>query len=691
MKKLFPIILMLLLGTGLQAQLDRSVRPEPAPSEELEFGEYKLYTLDNGLRIIVVKDDKLPRVAFSMLVDRDPIKEGDKAGYVGLAGEMLRQGTTNRPKDKLDEEIDFMGASLFTSATSIYTAGLSKYTDELVEIMADVALNPAFPKEEFDKLKKQSLSDIKQAKESPNALSSRLFQSTTFGLDHPYGELRSEATIDSIELSDCQDYYQKYWAPNQTIIAVVGDISNWKAKRLIKKHFGDWARKEVPSNEYEAPASPTGQVVNFMNRSSSAQSVIKIGNTIDLKPGSEDIVKLALANQILGVGSMGRLFQNIREDKGYTYGAYSSYDDDRLIGSFSANASVRNEVTDSAITEFLYEFKRMHEETVDAKTLQDAKNYISGSFGRALESPRTIARFALNIERYGLPKNYYENYLKRLNALTAEEVQEAARKYIKLNALNITVVGKASEVAGGLEQFGPITYYDFLGQETDPPSLPIPEGVTAEEVIKDYIAARGGQEKLDAVKDLSISMQVQVAQAPPGTVIKARELKMEPHYYLSEMNAQGMGTLNKIVYNGKTAKVSGMGGSQEVSGEDAAPIAAEAKLFSETKYLENNYQLELTSVEFVEGEKAYVMEITDPSGENTVTQFYSVETGLKLQEVSKQTTPQGEVTSVQKLSDYKEVDGIMFAHSIEISGPQSVSMQAEEIKVNSGLTKADFE
>lgn len=692
MRKIFLAIIALAFTATAYSQLDRSVRPEPAPAKPLDFGEYELFELDNGIKVIVVENDKLPRVSFSLIVDHDPIMEGDKVGYVSLAGQMLRQGTENRPKDQLDEEIDFMGASLFTGPSNVYVSGLSKYTKKLVNIMADVVLNPAFPEDEFEKLKEQSLSGIENAKDDPGTLSQRLFNRSLYGKNHPYGELETEASIKAATLEDVKAYYQKYWSPNHTYIAVVGDIKARKAKKLLKKALGDWPQKELPAIEHQVPAKPSQMVVNMINRSNSAQSSLRMGNTIQLKPGDSDIVKLALTNQILGGGSIGRLFQNIREDKGYTYGAYSSYDDDRLIGEFSANANVRNEVTDSAITEFLAEFERIRTEPVPADELQAAKNYIAGSFGRSLERPQTIASFALNIQRYGLPQNYYENYLQRLDALTASDVQEAAKKYIQTENMTITVVGKASEVADKLDKFGPVTYYSFEGKITDPPSMPVPDGLTAQAVIDRYIKAIGGAEQIKKVEDLSMDMSVSMAGLPPGTTITGKTLKKRPNYFLQEMTISGMGTVSKQVFDGKTAKVNSMQGNQSFTeGAEFESMKQQAIFFIENKYAELGYETELMAIEMVDGQKAYAVEVTSPSGEKS-TEYYAVESGLKIKETSTQPGPQGDISVGASYSNYEAVNGVLFPQKIVIlQGPQKIEMTVTDMKVNVGVSKADFQ
>lgn len=688
MKKIFSIVLIALFGLQSMAQLDRSVRPEPGPAPSLDFGKYKLYELDNGLKVIAVRNNKLPRVTMNLVIDRDPIYGGEKAGYESMTGSLLRQGTTNRPKAQLDEEIDFMGANLSTRSTGVFASGLSKYADKLMELLADVTLNPAFPQEEFDKLKKQTISGIESNKDDPSAIAGNIFGAKVYGKDHPYGEIQTVKSTESISVEDCKNYYNSYWMPNSAYLVIVGDIKPSKAKKLAKKYFGAWKRGEMPKNTYNAPTEPTGLEISMVNKESAVQSVIDLGNVIDLKPGAEDIVKVNVMNQILGAGSLGRLYLNIREDKGFTYGAYSSYDTDRLIGEFNAGASVRNDVTDSAIVEFMKEFQRIRTEPVTEAELQAAKNYINGSFGRSLERPQTIASFALNIERYGLPKDYYETYLTRLGNVTAEDVMAAANKYIKTNAMHITVVGKASEIADKLEAFGKVNYYDGEANPTSKPSMPVPEGITAQMVLDNYIKAKGGAENMNKVKDLKMTMDISIPGAPPLVGI---ELKKRPNYFMQELTIPSMGaTAQKTVYDGKTGKISGMQGEQVLEGDDLENTKIEAMFDIELHYAEMGYTMELTKMAMVDGKKAFVMEVTSPKGDKS-SHYFDEASGLKVKKESVEETPQGPISSSTTFSDYREVNGVMYPYSQKISaGPQKVSATITEIKVNSGLKKSDF-
>jgi predicted Zn-dependent peptidase len=688
MKKIFFTFLSLMIVTATFAQVDRSKQPEPGPAPSIDFGKYKLYELKNGLKVIVVKADKLPRVTMNLVVDRDPIFEADKAGFVSLAGEMLRQGTKNREKSVLDEEVDFMGASLGTSSSNVFASGLSKYSEKLIELMSDVVLNPAFPQAEFDKLKKQTISGIESSKDDPQGVGATVFNAVLYGKTHPYGESATVETAESVQLSDCIDYYNQYWMPNNAYLVIVGDIKPSKAKKLAKKYFGSWEMGTKPVNTFEKPAQPAATRIAFVNKESAVQSVLNIGNTIDLKPGDPDVVKLDLANQILGVGSLGRLFQNIREDKGYTYGAYSDYSSDRIVGEFSASASVRNEVTDSAIVEFMTEFERIRTEPVSDEELQGAKNFIIGGFGRSLERPMTIAGFALDVERHNLPKDYYESYLTTLGSLTKEDIMAVAQKYIKPSNMTITVVGKANEVADKLEKFGKIQYYDEEGNKTEKPSMPVPEGVTAQMVLDNYIKAIGGADNLNKVKSIAMNMEAEIAGAPMS--LKAVSYKKDNNKYKFTLSADGMGTIQEQIYNDGKAKESGMQGARNIEGDELKAMEADALIAKELKYAEMGYKLELTSMAMIDGEKAFVMKITDPAGEAS-NEYYSEASGLKLKEDKTEDTPQGPMTTSIAYGDYRDVKGVKYAHSqVIMAGPQKIKMTVTDITVNGKIDNSEF-
>lgn len=468
-KSIIYFLIVLPLAMHAQLTIDRTKAPAPAPAPEIKVAEPASFILPNGLKVFVVQNDKLPSVSATLTIDRDPVLEGDKAGVVSMAGELIRRGTEKMNKATLDEEIDFLGASISTSDKSISGASLKDNFPKLIALMADIALRPSFPADELEKIRKQELSGLEQAKDNPNTIAENVVNSLLYGKDHPYGELETEATVAKVTVDDVKKYYNTYWKPNIAYLVFVGDIKPAEAKKLAVQYFGKWQKADVPRVNFKMTQPPARRYIAVVDRPASVQSVIHLVCPITLKPGSADDIPSSVMNNILGGGFSGRLFGNLREKHGFTYGAYSYLRADKLIGSFDANASVRNEKTDSAIGAFLEEFARIRKDTVNGDELTRMKNYLSGSFARSLERPATIANFALNVSRYNLPKDYYQDYLKKLAAVNGTEVKSMADKYVQPDNLLIVVVGNAKEIAKGLDKYGEVKYVDMYGNSVAAP------------------------------------------------------------------------------------------------------------------------------------------------------------------------------------------------------------------------------
>jgi len=669
------------------AQVDRSKAPEPGPAPEIQIGEYQSFELENGLKVFVVENHKLPRVAFSLVLDNDPILEKDKAGYVSTTGQLLRNGTTNRTKAELDQEIDFIGASISTSSSGIFASSLSKHQEKLVELMTDVLFNPAFPEDELEKIRKQTLSGLAAAKESPDAIMSNVRSALVYGKDHPYGELTTEETVKNMTIEDCKAYYNKYFKPNVAYLAVVGDISLKEAKKLVKDNFGAWERGDVTDPQYEMPKAPEKTYVAMVDRPASVQSVVSIAHPVALEPGSPDVVKASVLNQVLGGGFSSRLMQNLREDKAFTYGARSSLSSDDLVGSFRAGASVRNEVTDSAVQEFMYELNKIGKEPVEENELNAAKASITGRFARSLEQPQTIANFAINTTRYSLPEDYYANYLKSVEAVSLEDVKAMAQKYIEPDQTNIVVVGKASEVAENLKKFGEIKYFDIYGNEYDPTKqAKLPEGLSAEDVYNNYYEALGGKDKLKSVESLKKNMSADMM----GNQISFEVYHKAPNKFLLEAKAGGS-VMIKQVYDGNTGSAVQMGQEIPMNEEQLNDMAIESYVFPELIYGEKDVETKLVGVEAIDGNDAYAIEVTMPSG-TTTTHYFNTESGLKVRETRVAKTPQGEMTLSTDIGEYKEVEGIMFPHLIiQPMGPgMKMNLKTDSIEVNPEIEDSKF-
>lgn len=684
-----PAIAALLVAgfvSTVSAQVDRTHAPQPGPPKQITLGKYETFMLPNGLQVFVVENHKLPRVQFLIQLKNNPPLEENKVGYVDMAGELMRTGTTTRTKAQLDEQIDFLGAALSTGADGIFASSLSKHTDELLEILSDVLLHPAFRQEELDKLKTQTLSDLAASKDDPETIMGNVRRTLEYGPQHPYGENSTEETVSAIQIGDCRKYYDTFYKPNNAYLAIVGDIDLKTAKKLARKYFGPWQKGDVVNPTYDQPQPPASTYVAMVDRPASVQSIINVAYPVDLKPGSSDVIPAAVMNEILGVGFSSRLMQDLREDKGFTYDARSSLRTDPMIGNFVASTSVRNDVTDSAASELLVDLKKMASDSVSSKELAFAKASITGRFGRSLESPQTVAAFAINTARYNLPPDYYANYVKMVDAVTRNQVHDEAQKYIQPDHACVLVVGKASAVADKLGKIAPIKYFDIHGQPTTPPATSsVPKGLTADKVIAHYLEAIGGQEKISAIKTIKLVYKASVQ----GTDLTMTVVRKLPDKAMRTIDANGNAYM-KMVVNGSNA--SGMVMGQKQPMDDASKELQEfnAQLFKEATYKTFDATATLSGVEKVDGKNAYVVEFELPKGEK-MSEYYDPDTGLKVQTVQTVKTPQGMVTAAVKFSDYKETNGVKFANTMsQQQGPMSIDYKLDHIEINSPVDDSVF-
>jgi zinc protease len=680
MKNILTYILSFFLFTSAFAQVDRSVLPEPGPAPEIRFGDAESFTLDNGLKVFVIQNDKLPRITYSLILDRNPIWEGEKAGMLGFVGNMMTAGTSNRNKDQFNEEVDFLGARISGSSTSLSASALSKHQEKVMELMADVLYNPVFPEDELAKLKTQSKSGLALAKNDPNTISTILTSKMVYGSEHPYGEIETELTVDNVTVDDIKSYYKTFFKPNIAYLAIVGDIDVATAKSLVTKYFSKWEKGTVPGFTYEKPKAPEKNMVALVDRSASQQSVIDVTYPLDNFLSSDDYLQSRIIGYVLGGGFAGRLLQNLREDKGFTYGAYADIGSDRLVARFSASSSVRGSATDSAVNEIIYEIRNLRDNGVTEKELEGAKQALTGSFARSLESPSTIANFAINQERYKLPADYYTTYLKRLNELTLEEVNRAAKRLLKPDNLYITVVGNGSEIQEGLTAFGEVKRFTNMG---DPErQIAMDANISAEMVIESYLKAIGGVEKAKSIKTGKLES---VAEIPGAKLNMSYIYDENNESFANKITVMGNVASNTVIKDGK-ATVSGSGNqSQELNDEQFESLKMSMFIFPELHYAQLGYSLEIEGVKDVEGEEAYQIIVSNPTGGKQIN-YYSVSSGLKIKTESAES---GEIF----YSDYEETDGIKYPMMMTLKSPMipiPLTAKVEKIAFNVPVSEEDF-
>lgn len=659
-------------GFFSNAQLDRSIIPFAQPNPAINIPTPNQFTLDNGLKVIVVENHKQPKVSFQLYTDYAVLNEGNKAGVSDLMGELLGSGTMSYSKDVFDEKMDFMGANFYPSSRGFFATSLSKHTPKLLELLSSVITEPAFTEDEFTRLVNQTISGLSQTASSADDMASNVSSIVNYGEKHPYGEIVTEQTISNITLDDVKTYYNNF-APNSSYLVIVGDITEANAKAYANTYFGKWEKSNAPKQQTASVIKSTGNQVYFIDKPGAVQSVIKISHSMDIKPGSEDELKLKVLNKILGGGGFSaRLMKNLREDKAYTYGCYSRMSSDELVGIFTAGGNFRNEVTDSAIVQILKEIQLITEDVVNDDELDLTKKSMTGAFARSLENPQTVARFALNTIRYNLPANYYATYLQKLEKVTKEEMLMAVNNYLNPKNLNIIVVGN-SEIAEKLVKFdtdGKISYKDPFGKDVVMLKA-VAEGVTAKTVInnfilKSYIAENqttidAKNKKIAYIKSTATTFIPQMNAEMTLTTYKAK-----PNKTAMSVNAGEM-TVQKDWFNGeKGGSFVMMQADKELTAEEIAEKQAPNFPFNQLYYytetipqteLLNNtftYFAELLGIEDIDGVEYYKIKITETGDDDITHEFYNKTTGLL--DITEQftTDPEGNAITVKMIfSDYQ--------------------------------------
>lgn len=688
MKKIILSLVIALTTVSLYAQIDRTTMPEAGPAPTINLEEPTRFELKNGLTVMVVENHKLPRVSIQLSIDNPPSLEGEKAGVSSLAAGLLGNGSTNISKDAFNEEVDFLGASLNFGASSAFASSLSKYFPRILELMADAAINPNFTEEEFQKEKEKLLTGLKSQEKDVSAMAGRVQSAIAYGKEHPYGEFATEETVNKVSLEDAKKFYQTYFNPNNAYLVIIGDVDTKAVKKLVKKHFNSWKKGAQVLTNWKNPVASNEATINFIDMPNAVQSEVSVQNVVNLQMKDPDYLPTLMANRILGGGGSARLFQNLREDKAYTYGSYSSIGNSKYVPSrFRAYASVRNAVTDSAAVQILEEIQKITAEPVTQKELDAAKATYVGNFVMALERPSTIANYALNIETEGLPKDFYKTYLERINAITVADVQQAAGKYFSTENTQVVVTGKGKEVLENLEKMTfqgkklPVKYFNTNADQVEKPEykMELPAGVTAQSVIENYLDAIGGRAVLEKVKTVSIFASGEVQ----GMALNFQLIRTSDNQFMQNIEMMGR-SMSKQVFNGENGYAMMQGQKMDLNPQQAAMIKDEAQPFYELHL--DPEAISLEGIEKVDGENAYKVRVSD----NRVA-FYNVTSGQKIQEITTTEMMGQTIESTMKFGDYKEASGIMFPFYLgQMMGPQLIEFTIEKIEVNSGVTAEDF-
>jgi len=427
--------------------------------------------LDNGATVLILEDHRFPTVtALVEIAGAGPLDEpANSPGLASITAQMLREGSKNRTSKQIAEEVDRLGATVNANsgfgsdAATLVAQGLSDNLDEWFALATDILLNPSFPADEFNKLRQRLKVQLRQQRSSPAFLANERFNRAVFG-DHPAAIVAATPeSLDALTPELLAKWHSERYVPQNTIIGIAGDVNATQLIPKLKTWLAGWQKTDLKETLPPNPTPASAKKIYLVNRPNSVQTTIAIGN-LALDRRDPDYIPMVIMNRILGGGPSARLFLNLREEKGYTYGVYSNFTAVKYPGPWRVGGDVRTEVTEGAMTEFFKELRRISTEKAPEAELDEAKRSVVANFALSLEQPTQLLNYAITRKTYGLPDDYWDTYAAKVMAITSDDVLRVAGKYINLDSVQVVAVGDASKIKSVLEQFGPVEVYDMSGK-----------------------------------------------------------------------------------------------------------------------------------------------------------------------------------------------------------------------------------
>ncbi|MCW5898051.1 MAG: insulinase family protein [Flavobacteriales bacterium] len=693
----------------MYAQADRGLPPEPGPPPVVRVGDHVTFALPNGLRVIVVEDHKLPLVGVQFHADIPPMVIAGKAGLTDLVGETIATGTRTRDKAAIDEAVDAIGATFETSADGVYAACLKEHVPQLMGLFRDVVTAPSFPDAEVDAARKNLASLLRQRTADPEGIADAVIRRQIYGKAHPYGDIAAEHSVLRITAADARAWHARYFRPDKGYLVLVGAITEKEARKLAKDHFGKWKAtvpvpKNLESGEEKVPglgdvrylrrtATPGEKRRVFVHdRPGATQSVVRVGHPLNLKPNDLRALDARVMNTIFGGGTFSsRLMDNLREDKGWAYGAYSEMDPDRYNTAMIVSVSVRTDATSAAVGEIIAEMERMRGSTPGTEELELARSTMAGAFSRALEEPRTVARFALEQQLNDLPKDHYRTWLERLSAVGKQQVRSAAEAFLRPEGVVILVVGDLEAIRDELEKFSddlqePIVVINAQGEPMKEVLVAVP-GITPQGLIDGHLEAIGGRAKAERIDDLRITW----SGTMDGDTVLVEQWIGSRGRYRSRLVSKGV-TVEEVVLDGQRAVRRSPAGDEELFDIDLRDIQLIAAPVPEVDMDRIAERMTVSGRTPLGRGQAYKLHIKTRPGP-TWQDYFDVETGMRLRRVEMKFMHGRGLTITTDYLDHKPVLGVLFPHRIEQRGGirGRTILEVTNIEANKGFPQGFFE
>lgn len=513
--------------------------PPPLPTRPIKLPTTYETTLPNGLVVVVVEDKRLPLVSYRLAFRTgDAHDPRELPGLMDMLTGLLTEGTETRTSREIADEVARLGATLQSGASSDYTtvaaSSLATFSDEILELMADVTLRPVFPPNEVELAKQNTKESLKQQRAQPSFLASEMVARVMFG-EHPYSVTApTPESIDATTRERLVQFHKSTFVANNAVLVVAGDVRRQEILERIESLFGEWAAGPLYGDDFPSPPPRSSCSAYVVDRPGSAQANIVISNP-GIARTSTDYFPMLVMHTILGANASSRLFMNLREEKGYTYGAYSSLDARRTAGTFRASAEVRTPVTGDSLKEFFYELNRIRNEPVSEKEIADAKSYLTGIFPIRLETQEGLIDQLVQIKMFDLSDNYLEIYRNKIQEVTIEQVQAVAKKYVKPGEAAIVIVGDGSQLKEQIKPYAEdIEFYNTAGKRKN---------------IEKAAAAVSGDTAAALVGDWSLQVDTPFGQNIPAKLTISHEESGFSGKVESEM---GDGELVSVTFDGES-------------------------------------------------------------------------------------------------------------------------------------------
>ena len=709
--------------------------PRPLAAHDIKFPPYEIQSLANGLQVVTVLHHEQPVVSMRLLVRAGSASDPkERLGAARLAATLLDQGTTTQSAQELADTIDFIGGSMGAGASTDLT-----HLDMLVmkdsfepgmQMLSDMARKPAFAPAEIDRKKQQALSGLQVSVQDPEYIANSVFDRLVYGF-HPYGlpDNGTPETLAAVRREDLVAFHSKYFAPNNAILAIVGDVTAEEAFTAAKKIFGDWAKRDLPTDKYADPPDAARRVV-VVNKPDAVQTEVRVGH-LGITRSHPDYLAVNLAIRILGGEGSNRLHQVLRTERGLTYGAQANMAALKVSGDFEAETNTRSEATGEVLRLIVDEFWRLQRERVGERELADAKAYMTGSFPLTIETPDSIAMQVLNVIFYGLPLEQLQTFRERVNAVTVDDIQRVARAYLHPDRLSVVLVGNANAFASQLAGVGFGTYetielndLDLMsvtlkrsggaapraqaggrlplvarrtayaqvpsGARPDAPQTP-EEAEKARALLDKVIAAKGGLENLRGVKTIVVTQTLRNPEGP-GRQFETTTYIAYPDRFRTESPNPG-GGVNLQVFDGTRLWVKDARAVREIP--EAVARDANATLKRDPVVMliaAHDGKLRarvLPDVKESTGRIDHALELSAPDV-NPVVLLVDAETS-HINKLTFVSDAPGRPIVEEEFSDYRAVDGVQFAFvGARRSGSQSIERRITDLKLNVPLEPALF-